>query len=924
MNKTPVRVITLCTPQRHSSSASSQKNLPSLNLICTLALFLFLLQQVQAGPPPGTGQWTLRLDEEFNGTSLNTAIWNTGQRFDCIVPGEIQGYRPENVIIGGGICSIKVEYKPGTRNQSRTGYECGTADYASGMIETYGKWTQAYGYFEARIKMATGKGTWPAFWLMPDRGPSVTPLDSRVGIGTRGGVVPMGNEIDIFEYMGTWQNPTTGLSKSHSGYFWDYSGGVWSSYTSVNKLQNPNNQYHTYGLYWAPGLLVYYIDGRPVLSRNDPVNIAVCPHYILVNCAVTQNDWTGTDVPLADITASLPCTMDVDYVKVYTGTAPGNESGDIGAVGLAGSDSVNSTTGVYTLNASGGDINGTADAFHYTCHQVTGDCTITARVDSLTQTDPLAKAGVMLRQQVDDPGSANAFMLIPASAPASFQSRTTSGGSTSVSSLVQTSTLVDDGFTDGGRSNGADLLDAPWFTLGTPSVSLADDSAGIGTGSALQLTATSTGRGLLAGIPPRTLADGDSLTLFFDWRFTGTTGLNQSKNLRFGFHSSNGTATTADGNTTSDNDKGYFVGTNPGAAASTGTILHRENGNSPAILGGNDWVTLGTAGTSVNAGTSPHLGALTVRRVGTALQVTSSIDNLPVATGTDNSPVTYTFDEVAVSLAGATLPSPMRIDNVQVDYSPAVSSAPPPGWVRLKRTGNVFTGYYSADGITWTQAGSQTISMPATIYVGLAATAHNNSAVTTAKFSNVQLDPFFASEDIGAVGLSGSDSVNSGTYTVLAGGAGIGGTADACRFLSQSLVGDGSITAKVNSVSRTDYAAMAAVMMRADNSPGAISACMEIPSFSTMGLIYRTSTDGASGAVKGATVKPPLWVRLTRSGNTFSGYWSADGVTWNLTGSQTIVMPTTIKVGLAVTSHNVSALTTAVIDNVTITGTRGL
>ena len=65
----------------------------------------------------------------------------------------------------------------------------------------------------------------------------------------------------------------------------------------------------------------------------------------------------------------------------------------------------------------------------------------------------------------------------------------------------------------------------------------------------------------------------------------------------------------------------------------------------------------------------------------------------------------------------------------------------PPGWVKLTRVGDVFTGYYSTDGVNWTQVASQTIVMPSTIYMGLPATAHANTVLTTAVVSNVTAVP---------------------------------------------------------------------------------------------------------------------------------------------------------------------------------------
>jgi regulation of enolase protein 1 (concanavalin A-like superfamily) len=60
-----------------------------------------------------------------------------------------------------------------------------------------------------------------------------------------------------------------------------------------------------------------------------------------------------------------------------------------------------------------------------------------------------------------------------------------------------------------------------------------------------------------------------------------------------------------------------------------------------------------------------------------------------------------------------------------------------PYWVKLVRVGNTFIGYYSPDGVNWTQQGTVTFTMASTAYVGLALTSHNSSSLCTATFDNV-------------------------------------------------------------------------------------------------------------------------------------------------------------------------------------------
>ena len=67
--------------------------------------------------------------------------------------------------------------------------------------------------------MTSGPGTWPAFWLLPDRGREVAKLDDRVGTGDPG--FGFGTEIDVFEFMPWWKT-ADGLFLSHSGSIWSY------------------------------------------------------------------------------------------------------------------------------------------------------------------------------------------------------------------------------------------------------------------------------------------------------------------------------------------------------------------------------------------------------------------------------------------------------------------------------------------------------------------------------------------------------------------------------------------------------------------------------------------------------------------------------------------------------------------------------
>ena len=264
---------------------------------------------------------------------------------------------------------------------------------------------------------------------------------------------------------------------------------------------------------------------------------------------------------------------------------------------------------------------------------------------------------------------------------------------------VRAEILVDDAFSDGGRTNGADSADVAWFTIGASgsALTVVDDSAGIGSGNAMRLAPTSNSQGLVGMLPYLvTLQDGEALRLSFTYRFTGTTNLNQSGRLRFGLYNAWGTPTVSDNHTfVRKNDDGYYANTNPGSNSSTGTSIALENNGSELTMSGGA-TGIGTAGSSVNSGTTAHDVEFTLTRSGGSIVVSCSVDGLTPATATDTTPVTMSFDEIALTFGISSQPSPMLIDNVQVEY---VRSGLAEGFTDGSRTDNVSdpddTAWYS-------------------------------------------------------------------------------------------------------------------------------------------------------------------------------------------------------------------------------------
>jgi hypothetical protein len=156
--------------------------------------------------------------------------------------------------------------------------------------------------------------------------------------------------------------------------------------------------------------------------------------------------------------------------------------------------------------------------------------------------------------------------------------------------------------------------------------------------------------------------------------------------------------------------------------------------------------------------------------------------------------------------------------------------------------------------------------------------------------------------------------------TIRAAGTDIWGAADSFRFTYRTLAGDGQIVARVDALQATDIWTKAGVMMRETLSAGSAHAFALQSSGAGVGF-QRRAVPGGQSTHTGTTGSAPRWVRLVRQGSTFTASDSADGVTWRTIGSQSISMQPTIYVGIAVTSHRASTLTTATVSNVTVQGT---
>jgi regulation of enolase protein 1 (concanavalin A-like superfamily) len=177
----------------------------------------------------------------------------------------------------------------------------------------------------------------------------------------------------------------------------------------------------------------------------------------------------------------------------------------------------------------------------------------------------------------------------------------------------------------------------------------------------------------------------------------------------------------------------------------------------------------------------------------------------------------------------------------------------------------------------------------------------------------------WTSQDIGAVGVAGAAALDGSTFTVQGAGADIWGTADALHFVSQPVTGDLDIVARVASVDYVDQWTKAGVMIRGAATAGSAHALMLVSPGKGLAFQRRTANGGSSTNTAGGTGTAPAWVKLERRGNTIKAYRSANGTSWTLVGSDTFALPSTVLVGMAVSSHDNARLAAATFDGVAIT-----
>jgi beta-glucanase (GH16 family) len=253
-------------------------------------------------PIGASGAMTLVWSDEFDGAQLDPETWffEEGDGSQYGIPGwgnnELEWYLPNSAQLENGNLVITA------RNEASNG-----KDYTSARINTRDRFALRYGRIEARIRLPAGKGIWPAFWMLPQ--------DNVYGGWAASG------EIDIVEAVnlgvpGPDENKVHGTI--HYGGAWP--GNTFSGGSYVVPMDAAAN-FHVYAIEWDPTEIRWYVDDQLYSMKNSWSSTgAAFPapfdqhFYILLNVAVGGN-WPGAP----DASTVFPVTMEVDYVRVYSG-----------------------------------------------------------------------------------------------------------------------------------------------------------------------------------------------------------------------------------------------------------------------------------------------------------------------------------------------------------------------------------------------------------------------------------------------------------------------------------------------------------------------------------------------------------------------------------------------------------------------------
>jgi hypothetical protein len=222
------------------------------------------------GPQTGPNAWdsrTLRGNKELE-IYVDPAFPGLGQ-----TPLGLNPFSVRN-----GMLTITADRTPEALKWKLWGY-----NYISGVLTTQLSFAQRYGYFEIRAKLPSGKGVWPAFWLLATDATWPPELDILEQLGGE----------DVYQTVHTAQDG----ANEESGY--------------KTAIPGDTTGFHTYGALWTPDRIVWFVDGKQTATAPTPADMHK-PMYVLLNLAV------GGGMPGdPDGRTPFPARYTMDYLRIY-------------------------------------------------------------------------------------------------------------------------------------------------------------------------------------------------------------------------------------------------------------------------------------------------------------------------------------------------------------------------------------------------------------------------------------------------------------------------------------------------------------------------------------------------------------------------------------------------------------------------------
>jgi len=654
---------------------------------------------------------------------------------------------------------------------------------------------------------------------------------------------------------------------------------------------------------------------------------------------------------------------DIGAYYVHARPMPaGWDSRNVGTVFDGGYAGFDPTTASFRIGGSGGDIWGTADSFRYTSTTLSGNGSITARVVSQEATAGWSKVGVMIRESLAT-GSRHALMAVTPGNGVAFQWRaTTNAGSGNANTAGPVApywvrlTRTGNTLTGFASANGT-----TWTQIGTATVamtSVVQIGLAVCSGNANQANpladavfdnvsltgATGPQPPIFNGLPApgnfvAALAAGAGVALSWDpvagangyaidrsadnvtWSPAGTTAGTSFTDAPPGSQRWFYRASALDANGRSIPAPTQSLVSRPVApvivrimsvradrlvvdwrdvAGDTGYRVERSSD------GGVNWTIIASVGTNVpsyaDSGLTAYtqytyrITALSPQGDGPASAAASRFTRLPALTGLQFT--TVASNQLALQWNAVPNATAYRVER--------------------STDGNTFTIVTTT---TLTAYSDSNVVPLGEYYYRVAGVNAQTETEGTARIfraapATTGLPTPWTAVDVGAVGGAGATGETAGVFTTVASGTDIWGSQDQFRFISRPLVGDGTITARVVSQDNTATWSKVGVMIRESAAANSRHAMIVVTPGAGVAFQWRSTNGGGSFNVNSTGVAAPYWVRLRRTGTTFSGYASPDGVAWTLISSTNIAMAANTIVGLAACAGNNALLTTARFDNV--------